>query len=361
MIPLLRNRSGSGGPSEAGCWPRICMVGPYPPQAAGGVPQASEEVAQMLRREGAAVTLASRHPTRAGRLREVGAEVLLRAGHYDTLVVQLFSGNAAYAAAFSVLAGRLWGRRVVLHVHGGNLPTFLAETPLPLVRAYRAAHAVVCPSGYLADAMRQLGLPARVIPDIFYLERYPFRHRRGLAPRLLWLRTFHPLYNPTLALQVFADVRTSHPEATLTMAGVDRGMEAEVRARAEAMGLRDVSFTGFVQKADVPAVMAAHDVYLSTPHIDNNPTTVIEALACGLVVVATRVGGVPYLVEDGRTGLLVPDDDAGAMAEAVRRALADPDLAGRLSQAGRRSVERYTWPHVAPLWRAVLTGDAMAS
>ena len=82
------------------------------------------------------------------------------------------------------------------------------------------------------------------------------------------------------------------------------------------------------------------------------PNCVLEALACGVPVVSTNVGGVPYIVEDERTALLVPPDDADRMANAILRILGDAQLHQRLAQAGAQEVRRYTWNQVAPVLRS---------
>ncbi len=99
---------------------------------------------------------------------------------------------------------------------------------------------------------------------------------------------------------------------------------------------------------------AAHDIFLNTNRIDNMPVSVVEAAAFGLPVVSTNVGGIPYLLEEGKTGLLVPTDDPGAVAAAVSRLLADPGLARRLSTNGRSLAEQSAWPRVREQWLGLL-------
>jgi len=94
----------------------------------------------------------------------------------------------------------------------------------------------------------------------------------------------------------------------------------------------------------------AADIFINTNRIDNMPVAVVEACAMGLPVVATAVGGVPDLLKDGETGLLVPDDDDKMMAEAIKRLLDDAELAGRLSANGRLLAERSSWEQVRPRW-----------
>jgi len=109
-----------------------------------------------------------------------------------------------------------------------------------------------------------------------------------------------------------------------------------------------------VPKRDVPTWLNRADLFLNTTNVDNTPVSVQEAMACGLCVVSTSVGGVPYLVGDAVEGLLVGPDDAQAMADAVRRLLNDPALAARLSMAARRRVETMDWPVVVDAWEDLL-------
>ena len=112
--------------------------------------------------------------------------------------------------------------------------------------------------------------------------------------------------------------------------GPDRaGLEPEARGVVELLGERD----------DVPEQLAASDVFALASRSEGMPVSVLEAMAAGLPVVATAVGGIPELVVDGETGLLVPASDEGALAEALRRVLGDADLRRRLGATGRRRVE----------------------
>jgi glycosyltransferase involved in cell wall biosynthesis len=172
------------------------------------------------------------------------------------------------------------------------------------------------------------------------------------------LRAFHEIYNPVLAPQVLALLSSRHPGACLTMVGPDKGDGSLQRTRklaADISVLDRIEFPGQVDKGAVPGWLDRGDIFLNTANMDNTPVSVIEAMACGMCVVSTDVGGMPYLLEDGRDGLLVPPGDAEAMAAAVNRILLEPRLAERLSANARRKVEASDWSAVLPMWDKLLT------
>ena len=93
---------------------------------------------------------------------------------------------------------------------------------------------------------------------------------------------------------------------------------------------------------------------LNTTNFDNMPVSVIEAMALGLPIVSTNVGGMPYLVRDGVDGILLPPNDEKAMARAIQDLLADPESAGKMAENARKKVEGFDWREVAEQWRELL-------
>jgi glycosyltransferase involved in cell wall biosynthesis len=174
---------------------------------------------------------------------------------------------------------------------------------------------------------------------------------------MLWLRAFHRIYNPELAPAVLARVAADFDDAQLTMIGPDKGDGTfeQVRQAARALQVEDrLTLPGGVAKRDVPAWLDAGDLFLNTTDVDNTPVSVIEAMAAGLCIVSTNVGGLPYLLKDEHNALLVPPRNSDAMAHAVGRVLYEPGLAARLSRNARASAEQFDWACVLQQWETVL-------
>lgn len=334
--------------------PKICFVGNMLGRNPGFVTTQGQIVADLFAAEGYAAVSVSSRVNKAARLADIVGTLVRRRRDYDLVVLEVYSGLSMTIAAVTGAVCRLLGAPLVAVLHGGNLPDFARRHPVRVKRVLAAADALVAPSGFLAAELDFLGFDIRVVPNVLRLEDYEFRPRRAVAPRLVWMRSFHPLYNPPMALEAFAEIHRAHPAATLVMAGVDKGLEPEMKALAARLGLADaVRFPGFLDAAAKAREFAAADVYLNTNRVDNMPVSVVEACAFGLPVVATRVGGLPFLVEDGETALLVGDDRPAEMAAAVEKLLADEELCARLSQNGRRLAEKSSWRRVKPLWEAI--------
>ena len=131
-------------------------------------------------------------------------------------------------------------------------------------------------------------------------------------------------------------------------------------ALAQTLGIESaVVFTGRVDNEQIAGLYQSADIMVNPSLADNMPNSVLEALASGVPVVSTNVGGVPYLVQHEKTALLVPPGDVDAMAKAVIRVLETPELAARLVTAGLAEIQQYTWLNVRAVLHAVYTDALM--
>jgi len=138
-------------------------------------------------------------------------------------------------------------------------------------------------------------------------------------------------------IRAIGRLRYTRPDVHGVIVG-EVDLDDDLKALVESLGLRDhLSLLG--RRNDMPEVMASFDVFVLCSHDEGMSNAILEAMATGLPVVATRVGGNPELVSEGETGLLVPPADPESMAEAIRRYFDDREMARRHGVAGRRAVE----------------------
>ena len=254
----------------------------------------------------------------------------------------------------AVVVARLLGKPVVMNYRSGEAPDHLRRSAVARA-VLRRVDANAVPSKFLRDVFAQFGISSEVIPNIVDVERFAFRRRHPLQPKILSTRNFETLYNLPCTLRTFALVQRQYPEASLTLVG-GGSCERDLRRQADELRLRNVTFAGRVRPDEIWRYYADADIYLQTPDIDNMPSSVLEAFASGCVVVSTDAGGVPAILTEGTHGLLVGRDDHRAAADRIVRLLRDGDLADRIAAAARESCERYRWPDVRAQWVALYRG-----
>lgn len=190
-----------------------------------------------------------------------------------------------------------------------------------------------------------------IIPNGLDLSRYPdprdvdkeaVRARLGLEPAarfLVHVARMHPVKDQETLLRAFAEVARHHADVHLLMAG-DGQLRQHLEKVRDDLGLgARVRFLGV--RRDVPELLQAADIFVLSSLSEAASLTLLEAMASGLPVVATDVGGNPEIVRDGKEGLLVPRQDPHAMAQAIDRLLQDPGLGVALGQAGRERVRQH--------------------
>ena len=320
-----------------------------------------EDLAIRLSAAGWSVITTSRNPGRVTRLINMVATAWRRRNEYTLAQVDVFSGPAFLWAEAACATIQRAGKPYVLTLRGGGLPAFAERWPRRVGRLLQSAAAVTTPSRYLLEQMSPYRCDLSLLPNPLDLNSYRVRLRENLRPRIVWLRAFHEIYNPSLAPQVISLLVRDFPDVRMTMIGPDKGdgsLQA-MKEMADELGVADrIELPGRVAKTAVADWLDKGDIFLNTTKVDNTPVSVMEAMASGLCVVSTDVGGIPYLLEHERDALLVPPGDAQRMAEAVSRLLTEPDLARRLSHNARQKAEQFDWSVMFPQWETLLMSVA---
>ncbi len=325
-------------------------------------PHYCEELADRLAARGWPVLRTSTYVQRARRLADMLQTVWTRRHDYQVAHVDVFSGSAFMWAEIVCLELARLGKPYMLTLRGGLLDTFGRQWPRRMRRLLKSAALVSAPSEYLRHGCEHLLPNIQTIPNGIDADAYEFAPRTSARPRLIWVRAFHKTYNPVLAVDTLAAVHRRYPRATLHMIGADKhdGTMDAVLQRAREVGVFDrLALLGRVPKAGLPGYLADADIFINTTDVDNTPVSVLEAMAAGLCVVSTSVGGIPYLLSHERNALLVPPRDVSAMAGAIEHLIERPELAEKLSRAGHHKALECDWGSVLDRWEQSL--DRVAS
>lgn len=315
-----------------------------------------ETLGNFLKAEGFKVTTASSKKNKILRLLDMLWNVLKFHNKNTVVLIDTYSTQNFYFAVLVACLCRVRNIPYIPILRGGNLPTRLKNSPKKSKALFEGAQVNVAPSHYLMEAFKKKGFTKLIhIPNTIEIDNYPFLLRKNLQPKLLWVRSFATLYNPLLALDILALLKNKGFDATLTMVGPPKDESlASCKARATQESL-PVTFTGMLSKEAWIALSSQHDIFINTTNFDNTPVSVMEAMALGLPVVSTNVGGLPYLIEDGADGLLVPPEDAATFAEAIEKLLVNPVKAVEIALAARKKVAQFDWEQVKQQWISLLS------
>lgn len=279
--------------------------------------------------------------------------LLRRIRKYD--VIHIYS--ASYLSFMisptpALVAAKFFGKKAVLNYHSGHAAAHLERWGRTAIPTMRLADKIVVQTEYLVEVFARFGLEAHAIFNHIETEQFSFRERRPLRPVFLSNRNLELNYNVGCVLRAFAIVQRRYPDAKLTVAG-DGSQRTELENLARELGLRHTKFVGLVAPEEMPRLYEEADIYLNGSEVDNMPLSILESFAAGLPVVTTDAGGIPHIVTDGETGLLVRMGDHEALAECVVRLLEDSELAAKITSRALEECRRYSWAAVRGEWLAL--------
>jgi len=262
--------------------------------------------------------------------------------------------NFWYAVAVANLC-RILQLPYIPILHGGNLPFRLEKWPLQSRKFFLGAKVNVAPSLYLMEAFKIAGYDNLVyIPNVLEINQYPFHLRESVSFKLLWVRSFSEIYNPMLALKMIERLQNVFPEVQLCMVGPDKDGSMEICKKYAAQKNLPVRFTGKLNKKEWIALSKAYDVFINTTNFDNMPVSVLEAMALGIPIVTTNVGGIPYLLQNRKEALCVPPNNVEAFVNALILLKQTSGMAKNMTLNARKKVENFDWEKVKELWKPLL-------
>lgn len=343
---------------------KIALIGPAPPPN-GGMAMQTQQLYRLLKENGHDVSfIATNEPYRP---QWVGRIVILRAlfrlisycwllskqlKHQQIIHLMANSGWSFYLFAMPVIYIGSWYRvPIIVNYRGGNAKPFFAKSWRMVKGAFARVDRVIVPSNFLRQIFAEYQIETQVIPNIVDLSMFHYKppnfEREPL--HLVITRNLESIYDNATAIRAFAQFYENNLNSRLTVAG--NGIEEqELKQLTAELGVSgQVNFVGRQSREQIALLYQSADILLNTSLIDNTPNSIIEALACGVIVVSTNVGGIPYLVEDGRQALLVAPKRPDLIAEKLSQIVLDRRLRQKLSDNGFQLVSQFSPLSVVPM------------
>ncbi|MCL7764220.1 glycosyltransferase family 4 protein [Polaribacter sp. Z014] len=311
-------------------------------------------LSELLEKEGFTVTVVSNKTNKLIRLLDMIYKTILFRNKVDFVLIDTFSTLNFYYAYLISLICNFFSLKYIPILRGGDLPKRLKNSSVLSKSIFKNAYKNIAPSNYLKTAFKEENYYTEFIPNTIPLEDYNYINRTNIQPKLLWVRSFKLLYNPTLAIKVLLELKKEYPKAVLCMIGpfLDDSHQKTLELIKEYNLESSVELTGVLTKEDWHKKSKDYDIFINTTNFDNTPISVIEAMALGLTIVSTNVGGMPYLIDDKVDGLLVEKEDTLQMTNAIMDVV--KGKYPTLSKRAREKAETFDWEVIKYKWFKIL-------
>jgi glycosyltransferase involved in cell wall biosynthesis len=323
--------------------------------AKGNTVTVMETLSEHLKAEGFKVYTASSIKNKVFRFLDMLRAFYTYREEVNAILIDTYSTQNFYFAYFIGMLAKKHGVPYYPILHGGNLPARLKKNPKRTKQFFGNAALNISPSQYLMEAFTAEGYHnLKYIPNTINIDEYPFQERKNVAPTLLWVRSFSNIYNPMLALKIVEALLKKGMGATLTMVGPEKdGSLAKCKQYAKQKNL-PVTFTGKLSKKQWIELSKQSDIFINTTNVDNMPVSVVEAMALGLPVISTNVGGIPYLIDAGKNGILVPKQEVLPFVLAIEDLMLAAERTQNISKKAHSFAKKFDWESVKLAWFEIL-------
>ncbi len=314
-----------------------------------------ETLSNLLSSEGCEVVSVSNVQNKIVRLLDMLWSTFKFRSKVDIVLIDTYSTRNFYYAVIVAEICRLFKIPYIPILHGGNLPFRIEKSPKVSQKLFKGAKTNIAPSHYLLNAFKEKGYSnLTYVPNTIELKKYPYKKRETIKLNLLWVRSFSEIYNPQLALEIVEKLVAQNIQVSLCMVGPEKDGALRDCQEIVAQKKLPVTFMGLLSKEKWIDLSKDFDLFINTTNFDNTPVSVIEAMALGLPVISTNVGGIPYLIENGKTGVLVPSNNSQAFVDEIDALFNNPLKAIEISKNARIAVEKFDWEVVKGLWNNLL-------
>lgn len=315
----------------------------------------ADQLAEVLKKNGYQVITTSIYVQRLFRLLDTIYTILVNRKKFDIAIVPFYGGFRSYVwEEITLFLLKKINKKVVLIIHGGAIPQRMKIKSRKYIKTMKRADVLVCPSEFLIHELKEYHLQAILVENIIELNQYLFQQKNALTPKLLWMRTFEDIYDPLMAIDILVKLKEEHANATMVMAGHDRGMlQPTINYAKEKNVLDCIEFPGYITNEQKNKYAKTCSIYICTNKVDNAPISLIEMMALGVPIVTVNAGGIPYLVTDNYDCLMINNRSVNDMVEKINELINNPSEASRLTLNGRASAQRFGESPVMQKWNTI--------
>jgi len=315
-----------------------------------GTKSASENVAELLKNN-YKIKLCSTKINIFLRMLDIMTASLF--SQYSIMHIDIYSGKALIYAKIAAKIAKLRHKKIIMNLHGGRLAELHTSNCAEL-NLLNDADKILSPSKFLTEFFNLKGFKVQTLPN--YIDNTVFTYNREQIKKhsLLWVRAFNDIYQPELAIKVVKILKEKYPKIHLTMIGPDKGYQTVSEELIKKLNLDDnISILGKIPNKELFRYLHTHQVYLNTTLYESFGLSVLEAASCGIPIISTNIGEIPYIWKD-KIEILLCNSDENEFAENISMIFENSVLEESLSLNARIKSEEFDWKNIKEKWKEII-------
>ncbi len=328
---------------------RILIIGPIFKTKSGFKGQAGLMI-HFFKKEGIHVASVSAIKNKIGRMIDTLFTIIFKRKQSDIILLQSF-GLLAFVMEDAVSRlSKLFKKPIAFTLRGGAFIEFYEKHPGWVKKVLNRVDHVNTPSLFLKEKLEEKGFKITYLPNFIDFSNFQYKREVSHPHSLLWVRAFHDIYDPELAIETVRELKPKYPEVKLTMIGPDQGTLERCKGLIKQYDLENqIGIIGSIDNRELQHFYHQNKVFLTTTRYESFGNAIIESGACGIPCVSTNVGEIPYIWTD-RENILLAKREANDFASKVSELFENEVLYTSISEAAHTNAKKYTWEKVQPLW-----------
>jgi len=267
--------------------------------------------------------------------------LFIKGRKYDIFHIHGCSFFGFFPIVIGVMIGKLLKKKIIITYHGGELYEFINKYKTKVIYFLNKADIITVPSKYLQNILNNNSIKSKYLPNIIRDDNVYFKKREKLKPILIVTRTLDEVYNIPLSIMAFKDLKKVVPDAKLKIVG-DGKLKNEILELVKKENIDDIEFIGRVPNSKIGEILNTADIFINPSNKDNMPLSLFEALACGLPVISTNVGGIPDYFTDGINGFLIEPNNKEQLTNKILYVLNNQAEVQKIIDNGYQTFEKLT-------------------
>jgi glycosyltransferase involved in cell wall biosynthesis len=274
--------------------------------------------------------------------------------HYHIIMLQSFGLLAFVMEDVVSRLAIILNKPISFTLHGGAFYDFYLKYPMWVKKVLSRASIITTPSQYLINKLSVLNLDIKYIPNFIDFTNFTFKRSVKNKYSVLWVRAFHDIYHPELAIETIQILKEEFPEVKLTMVGPDQGLLASCNTLIKSLDLeKNIELVGYVNNTKLQEYYHTNQVFITTTRYESFGVSIIEAGACGIPCVSTSVGEIP-IIWTNKENILLAERNPTDFAQKISWLFNDDKMYDKISKNAHLNAAKYGWENVKPMWEEVI-------